>query len=186
MARFRNAVAAAWGGDRGLAAKLLSIPGGFKAARGGSSHHSGVVVDINFPCVTKDEGAMARHGPGAQRRRLRSAAGQWLLEHAAEYGFASYNTANEIWHQEWLQWRGTDADPENAGHDAAAPSVRRAAAEEKPPAAAKQRQSERATEETGEDADTKDPQIEALNLAETATQAAYVVLSENPSHTYAA
>jgi hypothetical protein len=183
MARFRDAVAAAWSGDRQLAAKLLSITGGFKAARGGSTHHSGVVVDIDFPYVTKD-GKVRWHGMNRERNAdaFRSAAGQWLLEHAAEYGFASYNTANEIWHQEWLHWHGTDADTEIGGHTAAAPSVRPAAAAEvKPTAAAKQRQPERTTEGTGEDADKKDSRIEALGLVETARAAAYALKKNHPT-----
>jgi hypothetical protein len=42
---------------------------------------------------------------------LRAAAGVWLNANAPLYGFDSFNTASEIWHQEWRQWQGTDADP---------------------------------------------------------------------------
>ena len=44
-------------------------------------------------------------------------AGRWLDEHAADYGFASYDTEKEIWHMEWLDWQGTDADPDAEGSE---------------------------------------------------------------------
>jgi hypothetical protein len=110
--RFRQAVAAAPGWDRAQADFLLHETGRFKAPRGGSTHHSGVVVDIDFPYVTA-EGHMQWHHENRERNAdaFLSAAGQWLNDHSREFGFASYDTSAEIWHQEWLDWAGTAADP---------------------------------------------------------------------------
>ena len=56
---------------------------------------------------------------------FRSAAGQWLAQHAPQLGFDTYNTKKEIWHMEWRKWRGTSADPSArapAGGGAQAPA----------------------------------------------------------------
>jgi hypothetical protein len=110
---FRQAVADAWG-SADLAEQLVAITGRFKAPRGGSAHQYGLTVDINFPYATSPKAKDVRfhdidrdNNPDA----IRSAAGVWLSDNAAGYGFASYDTAAEIWHQEWLKWKGTDADP---------------------------------------------------------------------------
>jgi hypothetical protein len=109
---FRDAVAAAptWNGV--LAQQLVSITGNFKAPRGGSTHHSGVVVDIDFP-FARSATDVKFHNTLRERNAdaLRSAAGVWLNANAPLYGFDSFNTATEIWHQEWRLWQGTDADP---------------------------------------------------------------------------
>jgi len=79
------------------------------------------VVDIDFPYVHIDEDEkthektttvqwhnISRHN-NAQARL--SGAGMWLATHAPKFGFSSYDTSLEIWHQEWLDWKGTAADP---------------------------------------------------------------------------
>ena len=80
---FRARLAAAPHWDQAQADFLISETAGFKAPRGGSTHHSGVVVDINFPYVT-GRGRVAWHGMNRERNAdaFRSAAGQWLNQHA--------------------------------------------------------------------------------------------------------
>jgi hypothetical protein len=124
--RFRAALAAAPGWDQKQADYLIEVTSGVKAPRGGSTHHSGVVVDINFPYVTS-AGRMEWHGMDRDHNAdaFRSAAGQWLAQHAPQLGFDTYNTKKEIWHMEWRKWRGTSADPSArapAGGGAQAPA----------------------------------------------------------------
>lgn len=113
---FRDSLAAAPGWTGEQADMLLLTTAGFKAPRGGSTHHSGVTVDINWP-VLDDEGNVVPHGIRRERNgfALRSVAGRWLYEHAPALGFDTYNTHKEIWHMEWRQWRGTAADPDASG-----------------------------------------------------------------------
>jgi LAS superfamily LD-carboxypeptidase LdcB len=110
---FAAALAAEPGWDARLARRLLDITANFKAPRGGSTHHSGLVVDINFPYAT-DDGSVHWHDIKRENNAdaLRSAAGVWLSAHAPAHGFDSYDTASEIWHQEWRDWAGTPADPD--------------------------------------------------------------------------
>jgi hypothetical protein len=113
---FKQAVADAWG-SADLAAQLINITGKFKAPRGGSAHQFGLTVDINFPYATSAK-AKDVHFHDIRRENnaeaIRSGAGNWLSDNAAGYGFASYDTESEIWHQEWLKWKGTEADPDAA------------------------------------------------------------------------
>lgn len=109
---FRDALAKEPGWSEELAKKLLAQTRRFKAPRGGSTHHSGVVVDIDFPYASSNK-KFGRHGIDRTKNgdALRTAAGVWLNTHAPALGFDSYNTADEIWHQEWRNWAGTTADP---------------------------------------------------------------------------
>lgn len=97
------------------ASMLVRTTGRFKAPRGGSTHHSGVVVDIDWP-VQVGHGVV-NHGMRRERNgaALRTVAGRWLYDHAPAFGFDTYDTAAEIWHMEWRLWRGTAADPAQTG-----------------------------------------------------------------------
>lgn len=110
---FQAAVASQPGWNAALARQLVSITARFKAPRGGSTHHSGLVVDINFPYKKNNASSVAWHGVDRSRNAdaLRAAAGVWLSRNAMQYGFDSYDTAREIWHMEWRSWAGTTADP---------------------------------------------------------------------------
>ena len=124
---FRAALARAPGWDQAQADFLIRETGRFKAPRGGSTHHSGVVADINFPYATAG-GRVQWHGMDRARNAdaFRSAAGQWLAQHAPALGFDTYDTSAEIWHQEWRNWAGTAADPNApaaAAGGAAAPAA---------------------------------------------------------------
>jgi LysM repeat protein len=120
----------------GLAQRLVNITRRYKAPRGGSTHHSGVVVDIDFPYATSTT-RVQRHGVDRSRNgdALRAAAGVWLNTHSRSLGFDTYDTSAEIWHQEWRNWAGTAADPASsaAGGTAAAEVAAPEAAEAPPP-----------------------------------------------------
>jgi hypothetical protein len=113
---FQRQLAASPGWTAASAAMLLRVTGAFKAPRGGSTHHSGVVVDIDWPCRTGAGIAVTNHGMNRERNAaaLRTVAGRWLYEHAPALGFDTYSTQREIWHMEWRDWRGTEADPDQA------------------------------------------------------------------------
>ncbi|HYP38746.1 MAG TPA: D-alanyl-D-alanine carboxypeptidase family protein, partial [Chloroflexia bacterium] len=112
---FRDEVARQPGWNANLAQQLVSITAGFKAPRGGSTHHSGLAVDINFPYAISDKSSKF-HGIARENNAnaLRSAAGNWLNTFAPGFGFDSYDTGKEIWHMEWRDWSGTSADPKGA------------------------------------------------------------------------
>jgi len=114
---FVAALAAEPGWTAASASMLVRTTGRFKAPRGGSTHHSGVVVDINWPVRVGN--AVVDHGMDRQRNAaaLRTVAGRWLYEHAPGLGFDSYDTAAEIWHMEWRGWPGTAADPDQAAEE---------------------------------------------------------------------
>ncbi len=107
---FKNAIAASPGWDASLAEQLISITGQFKAPAGGSTHHSGVVVDINFPYIhgEGEKASVKWHGMsrGNNAEALRSAAGVWLSQNSTTYDFDTYDTDKEIWHHEWRAWAG--------------------------------------------------------------------------------
>ncbi|WP_415229953.1 DUF4157 domain-containing protein [Psychromonas sp.] len=109
---FRDAVAAQPGWNAALAQQLVRITAGFKAPRGGSTHHSGLVVDINFPYAVSNSN-FQMHGINRSHNAnaLRAAAGVWLSRFSTDFGFDSYNTQKEIWHMEWRNWPGSTADP---------------------------------------------------------------------------
>jgi len=110
--RFRDALAASPGWTREQANFLIHETGRFKAPRGASTHHSGLVVDINFPYATNRR-TVRWHGINRENNAdaFRAGAGQWLNQHSTEFGFDTYSTEAEIWHMEWRDWRGTSADP---------------------------------------------------------------------------
>jgi hypothetical protein len=121
---FRDEIAKQPGWNASLAQQLVSITAGFKAPRGGSTHHSGLVVDINFPYATSDKSSKF-HGIARENNAnaLRSAAGNWLNTFAPGFGFDSYDTGKEIWHMEWRDWSGTSADPKGAAKPASTPAA---------------------------------------------------------------
>src|SRR4029453_16628347 len=88
---FRDAVAAAPDWNAQVAQQLVSITANFKAPRRGSTHHSGVVVDIDFP-FARSATDVKFHNTQRERNAdaLRSAAGLWLTTNAPLYGFDSF------------------------------------------------------------------------------------------------
>jgi hypothetical protein len=118
---FVNALAGVPGWNRGLAQQLVDITGSFKAPRGGSTHHSGLVVDIDFPYAANATN-VERHGMNREKNAdaRQAAAGVWLDTFSRNFDFDTYDTSKEIWHQEWRSWAGTTADPARAGAGPAA------------------------------------------------------------------
>jgi hypothetical protein len=117
---FVRHLAAQPGWDMNLAQKLYNKAKGAKAPGGLSTHESGLTVDIDFPYATANKNAKfhqitTENNDDARR----SAAGMWLVQYAkSEFHFSSYNTEIEIWHMEWLDWKGTAADPGKESHKA--------------------------------------------------------------------
>ena len=128
---FVTSLAAQPGWNRTLAQRLVDITARFKAPRGGSTHHSGLVVDINFPYATSAS-AVAWHGMdrNLNANARRAAAGVWLDSFSRDFDFDSYSTSAEIWHQEWRSWAGTAADPAQATSAAGSAAGTTAAGEE--------------------------------------------------------
>lgn len=95
-----------------LAQQLWNDSIGYKAPAGLSPHESGLVVDIDFPYAI-DSGKAHWHDISRKRNAdaRRSAAGMWLAQYSGDFHFSSYNTEREIWHMEYLNWHGTEADP---------------------------------------------------------------------------
>jgi hypothetical protein len=107
---FKEAIAASPGWNASLTTQLLTITSGYKASSGGSTHHSGVVVDIDFPYVHLKGGKAIVKWHQITRKNnaeaLQSAAGVWLSQNSTKFQFDTYNTDKEIWHHEWLAWKG--------------------------------------------------------------------------------
>lgn len=108
---FRDHLGQASGWTNALANYCLRQAGRFKAPAGGSPHHSGLVVDLNWPIW--DGHRVRNHNISSRRNEWsrKSSVGVWLNQHAASFGFKSYNEADEIWHMEYVLWAGTAADP---------------------------------------------------------------------------
>jgi hypothetical protein len=115
--RTHNAFVANLGAQPGwtpaLARRLVTITAQFKAPRGASTHHSGVVADIGFQYATSARAVQSHNTDrGRNANAFRGAAGVWLNRFAPQFGFDTYSTSAEIWHQEWREWQGTPADPD--------------------------------------------------------------------------
>ncbi len=116
-AQFVSHLAAQPGWNHDLAEKLYNWAKNAKAPGGLSTHESGLTVDIDFPYATATGQAKFHEITTENNADAHlSAAGMWLAQYAkSEFHFSSYNTAIEIWHMEWLDWKGTDADPAKSG-----------------------------------------------------------------------
>lgn len=75
---------------------------GVYAPRGTNPHATGLVFDLDFwifngRASDRNVGA----NPALNDAALRSAAGMWLNRYSMLFGFDSYDTSKEIWHQEF-------------------------------------------------------------------------------------
>jgi hypothetical protein len=111
--QFVSHLAAQPGWSHELANKLYNWAKGAKAPGGLSTHESGLTVDIDFPYATSESHVKFHQITTENNADAHlSAAGIWLAQYGqSEFHFSSYNTAIEIWHMEWLDWKDTDADP---------------------------------------------------------------------------
>lgn len=100
-AAFHRHLAAAPGWSAELVARLFNIVDNVYAPRGANPHATGLVFDLDFAIFSggreRNLGAEAALNDDA----LRSAAGMWLNQYSMMFGFDSYDTGKEIWHQEF-------------------------------------------------------------------------------------
>ncbi len=110
---FQRHLGDAPGWTQAFARYLVTRVRSYKAPAGGTPHHSGLVVDLDWPYY--DTGARRVQNVDTTSARnaeaRRSGAGVWINAHARSFGFSSYDESKEIWHLEWLDWAGTSADP---------------------------------------------------------------------------
>ena len=98
---FHQHLAAAPGWSAQLVTQLFNIVDNVYAPRGANPHATGLVFDLDFTILV---GARERNlgaDPALNDAALRSAAGMWLNQYSMMFGFDSYNTDKEIWHQEY-------------------------------------------------------------------------------------
>jgi hypothetical protein len=107
---FEDALAASPGWDAATAHRVVVATGEYKAPRGGSPHHSGLAVDIDWPVLADGRLVYHHESRALQDAALHTVAGRWLYENAPRFGFDTYDTDAEIWHWEWRQCPGTAAD----------------------------------------------------------------------------
>lgn len=100
-AAFHQHLAAAPGWNAQLVSRLFNIVDNVYAPRGANPHATGLVFDLDFTIFVggteQNLGANAALNDAA----LRSAAGMWLNRYSMMFGFDSYDTGKEIWHQEF-------------------------------------------------------------------------------------
>lgn len=112
---FHAHVAAAPGWNAKLSSSLFKLVDNVYAPRGSNPHTTGLVFDVDFwffdGVNERDLTFRARYNQAA----LTSAAGRWLNEYSAQFGFDSYDTGKEIWHQEFRNSASTAASPDPGG-----------------------------------------------------------------------
>jgi hypothetical protein len=100
-AAFHQHLAAAPGWSAPLVARLFNIVDNVYAPRGANPHATGLVFDLDFTILVAGRERNLGADPALNDAALRSAAGLWLNRHSMMFGFDSYNTDKEIWHQEF-------------------------------------------------------------------------------------
>lgn len=118
---FRTNLGKASGWTAEYAEYLLGQAKRWKAPAGGSNHHSGLVVDLDWPIyyeyydkkAKKTKNKIELHGLSSSKNEWgrKSSVGVWINKHAASFGFKSYSEKEEIWHMEFVDWKGTTAEP---------------------------------------------------------------------------
>ena len=103
---FRKKVAESPGWNQGLMEQLFNIVDNIYAPRGFNPHSTGFVFDLDFSIYVGGQaerllGTSTAHNPYA----LQSAAGLWLNTYAMNFGFDSYDTGIEVFHQEYRNWK---------------------------------------------------------------------------------
>jgi hypothetical protein len=98
---FHQHLAAAPGWSAQLVARLFNIVDNVYAPRGANPHATGLVFDLDFTILVAGRERNLGADPALNDDALRSAAGMWLNQYSKTFGFDSYNTDKEIWHQEF-------------------------------------------------------------------------------------
>jgi hypothetical protein len=100
-AAFHQHLAAAPGWSAQLVAQLFNIVDNVYAPRGANPHATGLVFDLDFTILVGRRERNLGADPALNDDALRSAAGLWLNQYSMMFGFDSYDTSKEIWHQEF-------------------------------------------------------------------------------------
>jgi hypothetical protein len=100
-AAFHQHLAAAPGWNAALVSRLFNIVDNVYAPRGANPHATGLVFDLDFTILVAGRERTLGANPALNDAALRSAAGMWLNQYSMMFGFDSYNTDKEIWHQEF-------------------------------------------------------------------------------------
>jgi hypothetical protein len=98
---FHQHVGAAPGWTPELAAALFRLVDSVYTPRGTNPHATGLVFDLDFTILSGNAERNVGADPAVNGAALRSAAGTWLNNHSMMFGFDSYDTSKEIWHQEF-------------------------------------------------------------------------------------
>ena len=98
---FHQHLAASPGWNAQLVARLFNIVDNVYAPRGANPHATGLVFDLDFAIFAGGTERSLGADPALNDDALRSAAGFWLNKYSMMFGFDSYNTDKEIWHQEF-------------------------------------------------------------------------------------
>jgi hypothetical protein len=97
---FQMHVAAAPGWNSQLTAILFNLVDNRYAPRGFNPHTTGLVFDLDFWIFDGSGERNVGADTDLNGRALQCAAGTWLNKYSMQFGFDSYNTGIEIWHQE--------------------------------------------------------------------------------------
>ncbi len=100
-AAFHQHLAAAAGWNAQLVSRLFNIVDNVYAPRRANPHATGLVFDLDFTILVAGRERNLGADPAVNSDALRSAAGMWLNQYSMMFGFDSYNTDKEIWHQEF-------------------------------------------------------------------------------------
>jgi hypothetical protein len=111
-AAFHQHLAAAPGWSAQLVARLFNIVDNVYAPRGANPHATGLVFDLDFTILVAGRERTLGADPALNDNALRSAAGMWLNQHSMMFGFDSYNTDKEIWHQEFRSPKAGAGSPQ--------------------------------------------------------------------------
>src|SRR5690348_6310794 len=98
---FHQHLAAAPGWNAALVSRLFNIVDNVYAPRGANPHATGLVFDLDFTILVGGRERNLGADPALNDDALRSAAGMWLNQYSMMFGFDSYDTGKEIWHQEF-------------------------------------------------------------------------------------
>jgi hypothetical protein len=98
---FHQHLAATPGWNAQLVSRLFNIVDNVFAPRGANPHTTGLVFDLDFTILVAGRERNLGADPALNNDALRSAAGMWLNQYSMMFGFDSYDTSKEIWHQEF-------------------------------------------------------------------------------------
>ncbi|MFO1312970.1 MAG: hypothetical protein U1F41_12995 [Burkholderiales bacterium] len=109
---FHQHLASAPGWSAQLASRLFDIVDRVYAPRGSNPHATGLVFDLDFTILVGNNERNLGANAALNDAALRSAAGRWLNQYSMMFGFDSYDTNREIWHQEFRSPREGAGSPQ--------------------------------------------------------------------------